>query len=143
MDLEIARRVVNAMMEKDSFSRWLGIDIVDVGVGSCVIRMNVRDDMVNGFEIGHGGIAFSLADSALAFAANTHGTISLALSNSVTYSAPVNVGDVLTATCIERTTSRKTGTYDVTIVNQDGTTVCLFRGTVYRKNERHPVLNGK
>ncbi len=143
MQLEIAKRIVDSMMQKDTFSQWLGIRIVDVQPGSCIIEMDVRADMLNGFGIGHGGIAFSLADSALAFAANTHGRVSLALNNNMTYSAPVREGDTLTATCREIATSRKTGTYDVEITDQDARTVGLFRGTVYRKNEDHPVLNEK
>lgn len=142
MDPDDARKIVAAMMENDMFSKWLGIEILDIGVGSCVLAMRVRKDMLNGFSIGHGGIVYSLADSALAFAANTHGAVSVALANTITYPLPVQEGDILTANCSECASSKKTGTYDVVIRNQEGITVALFRGTVYRKSEQHPVLNG-
>ena len=93
----LAERVVADMMAKDAFSQWLGIDVVDIRPNGATVRMTVREEMVNGFGVCHGGIAFSLADSALAFASNTHGRITMSIENSITYPKRVLVGDVLIA----------------------------------------------
>jgi len=128
----LAERLVGAMLAKDAFSAWLGLEVVELRPAACTVRMSVRAEMVNGFGVCHGGIAFSLADSALAFASNTHGTVTVSIENSITYSAPVRVGDTLTATAVEEAASSRLAFYRVAVRNQDGTTVALFRGTVYR-----------
>ncbi|NND72201.1 MAG: hotdog fold thioesterase [Rhodothermales bacterium] len=133
-----ADRIVESMMEADLFSQWLGIRILMIDAGECELEMVVRDEMVNGFGIAHGGIVYSLADSALAFAANTRGKVSVALNNSISYPAAVFPGDCLRAVCSELTSTRRTGTYDVTIT-RDAEVVALFRGLVYRKNETHAI----
>ena len=127
-----AERLVAAMLAKDAFSRWLGLEVVALAPGSCATRMTVRPEMVNGFGVAHGAIVFALADSAMAFACNGHGTVTVSIENSVTYPAAVRVGDVLTATAEQEAASGKLGYYRAPVVNQDGTTVALFRGTVYR-----------
>ena len=132
-----ARRIVEAMMAEDAFSRWLGIEVVEAAPGRSVLRMAVRREMCNGFGIAHGGIAYSLADSALAFASNAHGRVAVALDNSIHYPAPVQVGDALTATAEERSITHRTAAYDVTVTNTDGTPVAFFRGTVYRTSREH------
>src|SRR6187455_3556885 len=93
---KLAQRVVDKMFEDDQFSQWLGIERVLIEEGHCILRMKVRDEMVNGFGIAHGGICFSFADSALAFASNAYGRLSVALECSVSFAIPVNVNDELT-----------------------------------------------
>ena len=96
-----ARRVVDHMMQHDRFSQWLGIEVLEVTTGHSIIRMKVREEMVNGFGIAHGGIAFSLADSAFAFACNNRNQLSVALDTSINFTKEVRVGDVLTAEATE------------------------------------------
>ena len=93
----LAERVVTHMMDRDAFSQWLGIDVVEIRPNAATVRMTVREEMVNGFGVCHGGITFSLADSALAFASNTHGRLTMSIENSITYPKSVSPGDVLTA----------------------------------------------
>jgi acyl-CoA thioesterase len=132
---QLAEKVVKDMFEKDAFSIWLGISIVKVQPGQVVIAMKVRSEMLNGFNKSHGGIVFSLADSAVAFASNTHGRVSLSIENSISYPTPVSAGDTLTATATEHAIGNHTATYLVTITKQDNSVVGLFRGTVYRTNK--------
>ena len=127
-----ARRLVGAMLARDAFSAWLGLEVVEVRAGACTVRMTVRDEMTNGFGVCHGGVTFSLADSALAFASNTHGTITVSVENAMSYPAAARAGDVLTAVAEEDAASARLAYYRVTVRKQDGTTVALFRGTVYR-----------
>lgn len=128
----LAERVVSSMMAKDAFSRWLGIDVVDVRPRGSTVRLTVRDDMVNGFGVWHGGVAFSLADSALAFASNTHGNVTMSIENTITYPKGIAVGDVLTAVAEEESATKRLGFYRVTVSRPSGEIVALFRGTVYR-----------
>lgn len=129
---EKATRIVDQMFNNDPFSQWLGIERVKDGAGSSVLRMKVRKEMLNGFDVAHGGITYSLADSALAFASNGHGTQSMSIETSISHTKKVVKGDVLTAKAVEKSLSSKIGVYDVEIVNQDNETVALFKGTVYR-----------
>ena len=133
----VAERVVAAMMQRDMLSGWLGIEIVEVAPRRCACRMTVREEMVNGLGLAHGGIAFSLADSAFAFACNTHGNITVSIENSVTYPRPVHVGDVLLAVAMEESSSKRIGYYRVDVRNQKGEVVALFRGTAYRTMRSH------
>lgn len=128
----LAERVVSAMMTRDAFSRWLGISVLAVRPRGATVMMTVRSDMVNGFGVSHGGIVYSLADSALAFASNSHGRVTVSIENSITYPLPINVGDELTAVADEETATNRLGFYRVTVLRKDGATVALFRGTVYR-----------
>jgi acyl-CoA thioesterase len=132
-----AEQVVAGMMARDAFSRWLGIEIVTTKPDESVLRMTVRPEMVNGFGVAHGGVAYSLADSALAFAANTNGNVTVAIDNGITYPAAVNVGDVLTARCTKDSTTRRLGFYRATVTNQNGAIVATFKGTVYRTEKPH------
>jgi acyl-CoA thioesterase len=129
---ELAARVVRKLYDGDAFSQWLGIEVVRAAPGESLLRMRVREEMTNGFGVCHGGVTYALADSALAFASNSHGRLSLALSVNMTYPAKVNAGDVLTAAAQELNKTRHTASYDVTITKEDGSVVGLFRGTVYR-----------
>lgn len=130
--LTIAQRVVARMYDNDPFSLWMGIERVTVEAGLCVLRLTVRSEMLNGFAIAHGGITYSLADSCLAFASNSHGIQALSVETSISHTKPVKVGDVLTATSEEKSLSRSIGIYLINVTNQRGDTVALFKGTVYR-----------
>ena len=124
--------VVAHMMEHDLFSKWLGISVLDVTAGYSKITMTVRPEMINGFGIVHGGIAFSLADSAFAFACNNRNVLSVALDTSINFIKPVHVGDVLTAEVNEIHNGKSTGLYQITITNQNAHKVAVFKGTCYR-----------
>lgn len=125
------------MMADDAFSRWLGIEVLEVKPGFAKIQMTVRPEMNNGFSITHGGIAYSLADSAFAFASNSHGRVAVALETNISYMKKVGSGDTLTATAEQLSLGNTVGVYNVTIRNQDDEKVALFRGTVFRTKEKH------
>jgi acyl-CoA thioesterase len=127
--------VVAHMMEHDLFSQWLGIEVLDVKEGFSKIKMTVRPEMINGFGIVHGGIAFSLADSAFAFACNNRNVLSVALDTSINFTKPVHVEDILTAEAKELHNGRSTGLYHITITNQNDHIVALFKGTCFRTNK--------
>jgi acyl-CoA thioesterase len=133
----LAERVVAGMMDRDAFSQWLGIEVTDVAPNAATVRMTVRAEMVNGFGVCHGGIAFSLADSALAFASNTHGRVTVSVENSIRYPAPIMVGDVLTARAVQESAGRRLAFFNVAVEKSDGDVVGLFRGTVYRTSRDH------
>lgn len=128
----IARTVVDHMMKHDLFSQWLGIQILDIREGYSRLKMTVREEMINGFGIVHGGVAFSLADSAFAFACNNRNNLSVALDTSINFTKPVHVGDILTAEAKELHNGKSTGLYHITISNQYSHTVAIFKGTCYR-----------
>ena len=128
---------LSVMLAQDAFSRWLGVSLVAVTPGRCVMRMRVRDDMMNGFGVSHGGIVFAFADSAMAFACNGGTNVTVAVDNQVAYPAAVKVNDELTAEAVEDSVTGRFGFYRVTIRNQHGVIVALFRGTVYRTRRAH------
>ena len=132
---KLANEVVAHMMEHDLFSQWLGIEILEIKEGYSKIKMTVRNEMINGFGIVHGGIAFSLADSAFAFACNNRNVLSVALDTSINFIKPVSVGDVLVAEAKELHNGKSTGLYHITISNQKDHTVALFKGTCFRTNK--------
>lgn len=124
--------VVQHMMENDLFSQWLGITVLAIKEGYSKIQMTVRKEMVNGFGIVHGGVAFSLGDSAFAFACNNRNVLSVALDTAINFIKPVHVGDVLTAEAKELHNGKSTGLYHITITNQNAHVVAMFKGTCYR-----------
>ena len=130
-----ARKVVDHMMQHDRFSQWLGVDVLEVSTGESKIRMKVREEMVNGFGIAHGGIAFSLADSAFAFACNNRNDLSVALDTSINFTKQVMVGDTLTAEAKELHNGKSTGLYHISITNQNDHVVAMFKGTCFRTNK--------
>lgn len=134
--MSLPRKIVQEMLENDAFSQWMGVEVLEVEPGYCKISMTIRDDMTNGFGVCHGGITFSLADSALAFAANSRDRMSLALENNINFLKKVSVGDTLTAETEEMQNGRTVGVYKVHITNQDGKAVAGFRGTVYRTGQK-------
>ena len=123
------------MFEGDAFSKWLGIEIVAVKEGFCELNLSVREEMTNGFKIAHGGITYSLADSALAFASNSHGRKSVSVETSISHTKQCLVGDLITAKAIEKSISNKIAIYEIKITNQKDETVALFKGTVYRTSK--------
>jgi acyl-CoA thioesterase len=130
-----ARSVVAHMMENDLFSQWLGITVIEVREGYSKIKMTVRKEMINGFGIVHGGIAFSLSDSAFAFACNNRNVLSVALDTAINFIKPVHVDDILIAEAKELHNGRSTGLYHITITNQNDHIVALFKGTCFRTNK--------
>jgi len=124
--------VVQHMMENDFFSQWMGVEVLEVKEGYSKIKMTIRKEMVNGFGIVHGGLPFSLADSAFAFACNNRNNLSVALDVTITFTKAVNIGDVLTAEAKEFHNGRSTGVYVITVTNQKNEQVALFKGTCFR-----------
>ena len=133
---KLASDVVAHMMQNDLFSQWLGIEILAIKEGYSKIKMTVRKEMVNGFGIVHGGIAFSLADSAFAFACNNRNTLSVALDTAINFIKPVHVDDVLTAEAKELHNGKSTGLYHITIINQKEHVVAIFKGTCFRTDKK-------
>ena len=130
-----AEAVVNYMMQHDLFSQWLGIEVVEIKEGYSKIKMTVRPEMINGFGIVHGGIAFSLADSAFAFACNNRNNLSVALDTSINFLKAVNVNDELIAEAVEIHDGRSTGLYHISITNQHNQLVAFFKGLCFRTNK--------
>tara|TARA_R110002096_G_scaffold386418_2_gene580386 strand:+ start:89928 stop:90344 length:417 start_codon:yes stop_codon:yes gene_type:complete len=130
-----ASEIVNKMMAEDAFSQWLGIEVLEKSAGSSRLKMLVRKEMVNGFGVAHGGITYSIADSALAFASNSHGIKSMSIETSISHSKPVKVGDTLIAHATEKSRGNKIAIYDIPVENQNGEIVALFKGTVYRSGK--------
>ena len=122
-------------MKNDAFSQWLGIQVVSNKAGSAVLEMTVRNEMTNGFNIAHGGITYSLADSALAFASNGGGKQSLSIETSIHHIEKVLAGDVISARASLVSETRKTAIYQIDITNTSGERVAWFKGTVYRTSK--------
>jgi acyl-CoA thioesterase len=135
----LSEKIVDKMLIEDKFSEWLGIQKVLVEQGHCILKMKVREEMVNGFGIAHGGIAFSFADSALAFASNAYGRLSVALECSISFAVPVNVNDELICEAKELSLTNRIGTYHMEISNQKKEKVAFFKGTVYRTSKEWEV----
>ena len=134
--MEKAEKIVSKMINGDAFSQWLGIKVMKVSEGFCKLEMTVRDEMTNGFNIAHGGISYSLADSALAFAANSDGVQSLYIETTISHTKKVMSGDRLTAKTKEISKNEKNAVYNINITNQDDITVAHFKGTVYRTKKK-------
>lgn len=129
---ESAKLVAEKVFETDLFSQWLGIELLEIKEGYSRIAMRVRPEMINGLGIVHGGIAFSLADSAFAFACNNRNNLSVALDTSINFLKPIHVGDNLEAIATEIHNGRSTGLYQISIRNQDQIVVSIFKGTCFR-----------
>jgi acyl-CoA thioesterase len=123
--------VSTQMYDNDAFSKWLGIELIDIQHGNCEIRLTVRKEMLNGFGIAHGGITYSLADSAFAFATNSIGHQAVSIETSISHTAKVVEGDVLNAKTMLINKTRKFAIYHVDITNQEEKRVASFKGTVY------------
>ena len=131
--------IISHMYTNDAFSQWLGIERVEEGPGHCVLRMQVREEMTNGFGIAHGGITYALADSALAFAGNAHGRQAVSVETSISHVAPLRAGEVVVARAVEESLSHRIGIYGVRVEKEDGTLVALFKGTVYRTSREWEI----
>lgn len=129
---QLATSVVDHMMENDFFSQWMQVTVLEIREGYSRIQMTIRKEMVNGFGIVHGGIPFSLADSAFAFACNNRNNLSVALDVTISFMKAVNIGDVLTAEAKEVHNGRSTGVYLIAVTNQKNEQVALFKGTCFR-----------
>lgn len=132
----IAGKIVAAMMEEDSFSNWLGIRVVNVVPGQCQLHMQVTPSMCNGFGIAHGGIAFSLCDSACSFAVNAHGRKAMSVDNSISQFKALQPGDVLNCFVTEQSLGKKLGVYTAEVFNQDELRIAFFKGTYYRSDKK-------
>jgi len=128
--------VVSHMLQNDPFSQWMGVEILEIKEGYSKIKMIIRREMANGFGIVHGGIPFSLADSAFAFACNNRNNLSVALDANINFTRPVNTGDLLTAEAKEVHNGKNTGVYLITLTNQKNETVALFKGTCFRTGKK-------
>ena len=133
------QKIVDTMMEKDLFSQWLGIERIQEKEGYCKLKMTIREEMCNGFSIAHGGITFSLADSALAFASNSQGQHALSIETSISHIKSLKTGDIIIAEAIEKSKTSRIGIYEVTIQNEKNELVALFKGTVFRKEAQWDV----
>ncbi len=124
----IAERAVRALFDGDRASQMLGMTIESCGPGTASVSMPVRADMVNGHGICHGGLVFALADSAFAFACNSHGDNTVAAGAAIEFLAPAREGDQLTASAHQRWRTGRSGIYEIEVLNQRGEAVALFRG---------------
>jgi acyl-CoA thioesterase len=134
-EIEIAKRCGDSMWSDDIASQELGMHIEVTGPGVAEARFEVRRNMINGHNVCHGGYIFTLADSAFAFACNTYDRVTLAASASIDFVRPARLGDKLVATAGECSRGGRTGIYDVTVTNQDGELVAIFRGRSYATRE--------
>ncbi len=127
-ELAIAKQCADTMYAVDPALRVLDISVEVTGVGQAEARLEVREEMLNGFNVCHGGYLFTLADTAFAYACNAYNKLTLAAGASIDFLQPANPGDLLVATATERRRGRTTGIYDVVISNQDGEEIAIFRG---------------
>ena len=128
--------VVNEMMAKDTFSRWLGIEVIETGPGISKLKMTVKQNMLNGFGIAHENITYSLADSALAFASNSHSKKAISVKTSISHLVSLLEGDEIIAEAKEENCSNKIGVYSIKVTKaSDNSIVALFKGTVYRTSK--------
>lgn len=134
-----ATKIIDQMMAKDGYTAWLGATRLQEGEGFCTLQMTIRKEMCNGFGIAHGGITFSLADSALAFASNSHGQQAVSIETSISYLKPLYEGDTIIAAAKEINLGKSIAVYEVQIKKQDGALVAIFRGTVHRKAKEWEV----
>ena len=138
---QLAEQVRDAMLADDRASKMLGMQVVDVAPGRAVVRMTVRQDMLNGHAICHGGLIATLADSSFAFACNSYNELTVASGFAVDLLAPGRLGDVLTATCAEVAKGGRTGLYDSEVCNQRGERIALFRGRSYTARGKPVVVD--
>lgn len=129
------QQILDKMLENDHFTQWLGLTVDEIGEGYCRLHYVIRKDMLNGFSTVHGGVIFSAADSAFAFACNSHGRISVALDVSITFTKAARVGEVLTVEAKEVYLGNKTSVYDIVTKNEKGEIVAIFKGTAYRMDK--------
>ncbi len=132
---EVARQIVDQMFNNDPMSQWLGIERILDEPGQSVLRLKVRQEMLNGFGVAHGSITYALADSALAFASNAHGLHAVSIETSISHLKPVKLGEVLTTQVEEISLTKRTGIYLVSVNNEQDERVALFKGIVHRSEK--------
>jgi acyl-CoA thioesterase len=120
------------MMDRDAFSQWMGIEILSIKKGSVELQMTITKEMTNGFKIAHGGIAYSLADSALAFSSNTYGIQSVTIESTMSHIKPLKEGETIKAVAKELQLSGKFGRYLIEVINEKNEVAAVFYGTVFR-----------
>lgn len=125
------QEITSMMLSNDLFSQWMGIEILSIKDGFCELTATVKEDMLNGFAILHGGISYSLSDSALAFASNSYGNKCVSIETSISHVRQAKIGDILTAKCTELHRGKTIGIYEVIIANQDHKKISIFKGTVH------------
>jgi acyl-CoA thioesterase len=130
----IPKEIVNKMFQNDFFSQWLGITVESIEEGTCTLSMTIRKEMLNGFAIAHGGITYSLADSALAFASNSHGRQSVSIDTSINHIETLKEGVTIVAVAKQEALKNKFGFYTIEI-KKENTVVALFKGTVFRSDK--------
>ena len=130
-----AEQIVSEMMARDSMSQWMGIQIITISPGNCKLEMVVREPMLNGFRIAHGGIAYALADTALAFASNAHGVKCYSVETSISHVKTVELNDILITKVEEKSLSKRIGIYWIEVLNQKNEVVALFKGVVHRSDK--------
>lgn len=133
--MKTPREIVDLMIQNDAFSKWMQVEVIGIDKGTCTLNLAVTSEMLNGFFITHGGISYSLSDSALAFASNSRGNKCVSIETSISHVRPTKEGDQLTAVAIEKHRGKTIGIYEVTVVNQEEKTVALFKGTVHISSE--------
>jgi acyl-CoA thioesterase len=129
--MKTPQEIVDLMMQNDAFSQWMNVEVLKIGAGFCTVSCEVNSEMLNGFHILHGGISYSLADSALAFASNSYGNHCVSIETSISHTKPAKLNDTLFATCEELHRGKTTGIYEVKVTNQDQKLIALFKGTVH------------
>ena len=134
--MELAKACVNKMLEGDRMSAWLGVEVDHIDAGYCRLHFTVREEMLNGFGIVHGGVVFAAADSAFAFACNTHGRLSVALDVHINFIAACKAGETLEVEAQEIHLGHKTGVYRVEVRKEKGDAVASFTGTAYRTSRQ-------
>jgi acyl-CoA thioesterase len=131
-------QIVDTMMSKDAFSQWLGMEVLNIEAGTCTLKMTLRAEMLNGFGIAHGAITYALADSALAFASNSHGRQALSVDTSINHIEALREGDTIIAVAKEESLKNRFGVYTIQIL-KDETLVAHFKGTVYRTEKEWQI----
>ena len=128
--------IVKLMMKDDLFSQWLGIETIEIKLGKCVLQLTVTKDMQNGFGIAHGGITYAMADSCLAFAANSYGSLALSVDTSIKHLKKVSVGDHLTAKSKQTNSTENHQEYQILVTNQQNELVAEFKGKVHLSKKK-------
>jgi acyl-CoA thioesterase len=129
--MKAPHEIVDIMLTHDAFSEWMSVKIIDLDKGACTLSCRTTAEMLNGFGILHGGITYSLSDSALAFAANAYGFKCVSVETSISHIRPVKENELLTAHCTEINRRKSIGIYSVEIFNEERKLVSKFKGTVH------------
>ena len=129
--MKTSQEIVNSMLDSDLFSKWMDISLINLNKGNCILTCRTKKEMLNGFEILHGGITFSISDSALAFASNSYGYKCVSVETSISHLRPVKVNTLLTAKCTEIHRGKTIGIYNVDIFDEDNKIISKFKGTVH------------